>query len=94
MVRGIKLALMMSTPTKKRRVWRKGYYMALPVLTPELSYLRSRNGLRNIEKYGADYFERIRRGERPSRDKGVKNASNTASPTDVGRRGTDAEERR
>jgi hypothetical protein len=60
----------MISATKPRRVLvrPKPYYMTIPVLTDEASEALSRAGRSHGEKYGPDYWKRIRRGERPSQD--------------------------
>jgi hypothetical protein len=58
---------MISAAKPKRILVRpKPYYMTIPVLTDEVSEALSRAGRSHGEKYGPDYWKRIRRGERPS----------------------------
>jgi hypothetical protein len=73
----------MELTAKPRRVLIKPHYRTIPVLTDEQRNQRAQNALRRAERYGTDYWKRIRRGERPSLDRqreGVGAALQPAEP--------------
>jgi len=64
---------MISEPRPRRVLVKvKPYYRTIPPLTDERSELFAELGRRGartkLERYGPDYYRRIRRGERPSQD--------------------------